>query len=70
VDGLSSLSIDANDSIWLEREFEEMEVWEIRDLNGEKALGPNGFTMAFFQKCREILKNDLMAVFAEFHNRC
>jgi len=70
VDGLSFLSIDADDSIWLEREFEE-EVWDvIRDLNGDKALGPNGFTMAFFQKCWEFLKNDLMAIFAEFHNRC
>jgi len=26
VDGLSFLSIDANESIWLEREFEEEEV--------------------------------------------
>jgi hypothetical protein len=40
----------------------------IRDLNGDKAPGPDGFTMAFFQKCWDILKNDLMAVFAEFHN--
>jgi hypothetical protein len=37
-------------------------------LNGDKAPGPDGFTMAFFQKCWDILKNDLMAVFAEFHN--
>jgi hypothetical protein len=69
VDGLSFLSIDVDDSIWLEREFEE-KVWDvIRDLNGDKAPGPDGFTMAFFQKCWKILKNDLMAVFAEFHNR-
>jgi hypothetical protein len=52
VDGLSFLSIDANESIWLEREFEEEEVRDvIRNLNGDKALGPDGFTMAFFQKC-------------------
>jgi hypothetical protein len=25
--------------------------------------------MTFFQKCWEFLKNDLMAIFAEFHNR-
>jgi len=69
VDGLSFLSIDADDSIWLEREFEENEVWDvIRDLNGDKASSPNGFTMAFFQKCWVILKSDLMAVFVEFHN--
>jgi hypothetical protein len=52
VDGLSFLSIDANESIWLEREFEEEEVRDvIRNLNGAKDLGPDGFTMAFFQKC-------------------
>jgi hypothetical protein len=68
VDSLYFLSIDADESIWLEREFEE-EVWDVvRHMNGHKAPGPNGFTMAFFQKCWEILKNDLMAVFAEFHN--
>ena len=33
VDGLSFLSIDADESIWLERDFEEQEVWEaVRDL--------------------------------------
>jgi hypothetical protein len=54
VDGLSFVSIDAHESIWLEREFKEKEVWDVvRDLNGDKALGLDGFTMAFFQKCWE-----------------
>jgi hypothetical protein len=45
-------SIDANESIWLERDFEEQEVWEVvRELNGDKASGLDGFTMAFFKKC-------------------
>lgn len=67
---LSFLSIDAYESIWLEREFDEQEVWKVvRGLNGYKALGPDGFTMAFFfQKCWEVRKNDLMAVFSEFHS--
>jgi hypothetical protein len=70
VDGLSFLSIDEDESIWLERDFEEKEVWDvIRELNGDKAPGPDGFTMAFFQKCWDILKYDIMAVFAEFHSR-
>jgi hypothetical protein len=69
VDGLSFRSIDADESIWLEREFEE-KVWDVvRVMDRDKAPGPDGFTMAFFQKCWEILKNDLMAIFAEFHNR-
>jgi len=44
VEGLSFLSIDENESFWLERTFEE-EVWDvIRDLNGDKASGPDGFS--------------------------
>jgi spermidine synthase len=43
-------------------------MWDVvRNLNVDNAPGPNGFTTAFFQKCSAILKNDLMAVFAEFH---
>jgi hypothetical protein len=69
LDGLSFLSIDADESTWLKREFEEQEVWElVRGLNGDKASGPDGFTMAFFPKCWKILKKDLMVVFAEFHS--
>jgi hypothetical protein len=70
VEGLSFLSTDADESIWLERAFEEKEVWEvIRDLNGDKAPGPDGFTAAFFQKCWDFLKTDIMDVFVEFHAR-
>jgi hypothetical protein len=51
LDGLSFLSIDADERNWLERDFEENEVWKVvRDLNGDKAPGPNGFSMAFFSE--------------------
>jgi hypothetical protein len=47
VDALYFSPIDAEKGTWLEREFEEQEVWEVVcNLNGDKALGPNGFTMA------------------------
>jgi hypothetical protein len=70
VEDLSFLSIDADDIIWLERAFEEKEVWDvIRDLNGDKAPGPDRFTLAFFQQCWDFLKSDIMDVFAEFHTR-
>jgi len=46
VDGLSFMSIDTNESIWLEREFEEQEVWEVvKDLTVER---PHCFIMFFF----------------------
>jgi len=47
VDALYFSPIDAEKGTWLEREFEEQEVWEVVcNLNGDKASGPNGFTMA------------------------
>jgi hypothetical protein len=63
-------SIDEEEKIWLERDFEEMEVWEVvKGMDGDKAPGPDGFTMAFFQACWAVVKHDVMAVFAEFHRR-
>lgn len=42
---------------WLELLFEECEiksvVWSIED---DKAPGPDGFTMAFFKACRDVVK--------------
>jgi hypothetical protein len=38
-------------------------------LNGNKAPGPDGFTMAFFQACWEVLRLDIMDVFSDFHAR-
>jgi hypothetical protein len=70
LDGLSFKCIGEDEGSWLEREFEESEVYEVvRNLNGDKALGPDGFSLAFFQKCWEVLKEDIMVVFKEFHGR-
>ncbi|RVW98405.1 Transposon TX1 uncharacterized 149 kDa protein [Vitis vinifera] len=37
-------------------------------LDGDKASGPDGFTIAVFQDCWDVIKEDLVRVFAEFHN--
>jgi len=69
VDEISFSSIDADECLWLERGFEEQKVWEVvREMNGDKAPGPDGFSMAFFQQCWGVFKKDIMAVFSEFHN--
>jgi hypothetical protein len=48
VDDFSFMSIATDESIWLETDFEQ-EVWEVvRDLNGDKAPGLDGFNMDFF----------------------
>jgi hypothetical protein len=62
------MSIDEGERVWMEEEFEENEVWEVvRKMKGDKAPIPDGFSMAFFQICWEVIKKDMMAVFKKFH---
>ena len=45
------------DASWLDQSFEEEEMFRvINDFNGDKAPGPDGFSMAFFQSCWCVLK--------------
>ena len=47
--------ISGDNVVWLERPFEEAEIFEvIKEFNGDKSPGPDGFLMAFFQACWEI----------------
>lgn len=39
----------------------------IKQWDGDKAPGPDGFTMQFFKECWSILKNDLMLTIQNFH---
>ena len=51
-DVLEFPTISGDKDSWLERPFEEIEIFEvIKDFNGDKSLGPNGFPIAFFQSC-------------------
>ena len=55
---------------WLDRPFEEEEVHGlIKDCNGDKSLGPNGFSMAFFQSCWVFLKREIMELLGNFHSQ-
>ena len=50
VDGLEFDSISGEDVEWMERPFDEEEVSSVvRNLNRDKAVGPDGFSLAFFQ---------------------
>ncbi|RVW46701.1 hypothetical protein CK203_113650 [Vitis vinifera] len=42
------------------------ESWRVEDR--DKASGPDGFTIAVFQDCWDVIKENLVRVFAEFHN--
>ena len=70
LDDVEFSSISVEDASWLDRPFEEEEVFGvINDFNGDKALGPDGFSMAFFQSCRGVLKTKIMVVFHNFHTQ-
>jgi hypothetical protein len=70
VDGIFFDSISESDASWLERSFEEEEVRKVvSTMNGDKAPGPNGFSMAFFQACWDVVSVDIMKVFYDFHGR-
>jgi hypothetical protein len=71
VDGLDFNSIGAAESSHLERNFDREEVFQVlKELQGDKALGPDGFSMAFFHKCWEVVKDNIMDFFEEFHTHC
>jgi hypothetical protein len=56
-DGFSFLSIDVEEINWMEREFQGSEMLEVvRNFNGDKAPGFDGFSIIFFQKYWEVIK--------------
>jgi hypothetical protein len=68
LDGLAFDSIDVEEASWAREPFEESEVLEVvKGMNSDKAPGPDGFSMAFFQACWDVIKADIMGVFHDFH---
>ena len=70
VDGLEFANLDETDQHSLEREFKKEIIAALWEANCDKAPGPDGFTMAFFQKCWCVLEKDILAFFANFHKKC
>jgi hypothetical protein len=68
LDGLFFSSISPEEASWLERPFEEEEICQVvRNMNGDKAPGPDGFPMSFYHACWSILRGDVLAVFSKFY---
>ena len=68
VEGLDWSPISAESAFRLDSPFTEEEISKaIFQLDGDKALGPNGFTIAVLQDCWDVIKEALVRVFAEFH---
>lgn len=70
LDDLPVASILGEDVIQLERMFSEDEVVQaLRFMCGDKAPDPDVFTMAFFEHCWTVLREDVMAIFSEFYDK-
>ena len=71
VDGLDFSTIDENEKL-LEREFDRKLIQALKELRGDEALGPDGFSVSLwssfkFQHCWQVVKANIMAFFKEFH---
>ncbi len=69
LDRLHVSAITTEDVDWLERLFDEVEVLNVvKGFNGDKASGPDGLSLAFFQACWSIVRAVVMVECQEFHD--
>ena len=71
MEGLEFDRIGDMERVWLERKFEREEILQVvSELEGDKALVPDWFTMAFYHHCWRVVEKDILAVFEEFFQHC
>ncbi|RVW53855.1 LINE-1 reverse transcriptase-like [Vitis vinifera] len=71
VEGLHFKCLSSNEAESLEVQFTEEEIYAaLMGMNGDKAPGPDGFTIAFWQSSWELVKEEIMELFREFYNQC
>ncbi|RVX01885.1 Transposon TX1 uncharacterized 149 kDa protein [Vitis vinifera] len=69
IGGLVLTQISLSEAEALECPFSEAEIYAaLMGMNGDKAPGPDGFTVAFWQSCWEIVKEDVLDMFKEFYD--
>ena len=60
--------ISQQDAECIEVPFEESEIHSaLMEMNGDKAPGPDGFSVAFWQNAWAFAKEEIMEMFKEFH---
>ena len=60
--------ISQQKAVNLERPFTEDEIHvALMEMNGDKAPGSDGFTLAFWQSCWEFIKEEIIEMFKEFY---
>ena len=68
MEGLDFNRIGDEEAARLEESFSEDEVFlALSDLNGNKAPGPDGFPLSFWQFCWDFVKEEVMGFLKEFH---
>jgi hypothetical protein len=69
LDGLHFSNLSTADAETLEIPFEDSEIFNVvKNFRGDKAPGPDGFSLAFYQSCWNSVGPDVMAVCKEFHD--
>ena len=70
MEGLDFNRIGDEDAARLEEVFSEKEVFKaLSDLNGDKAPGPDGFPIRFWQFYWDVAKEEIMGFLLDFHER-
>ena len=63
-------TISTEDNLMLQSPFEEQEIWSsVQACAGDKVPGPDGFTMAFFKHCWEVMNTEVIANTQNLHER-
>ena len=70
IEGLHLNRLNSREVEVLELPFTEEEIHSaLMEMNGDKASGPNGFTLAFWQACWEFVKEEIVDLFKEFYDQ-
>ena len=60
--------IEDSDRALLDSRFDREEIIQVvKDLQGDKSPSSDGFNMAFFQKCWNVVESDVLGFFAEVY---
>ncbi|KAJ9707979.1 hypothetical protein PVL29_000172 [Vitis rotundifolia] len=68
IEGLQLNQLNSREAEELELPFSEEEIHlALMEMNGDKAPGPDGFTVGFWQTCWDFVKEEVVELFKEFY---
>ncbi|KAL6339823.1 hypothetical protein AAG906_034911 [Vitis piasezkii] len=70
IEGLHLSHLSSQEAGNLELPFSEDEIHSaLLEMDGDKAPGPDGFTVAFWQECWDFVKEEILELFKEFYDQ-